>query len=287
MQLQVWLRAARERLQASETPQLDAEVLLAHALACSRTYLHTWPDKELTPEQLNAAEQLLAQRERGVPIAHLLGEREFWSLPLQVNASTLIPRPDTECLVEQALSLPLPPQARVLDLGTGTGAIALALQSERPQWQVVAVDRAADAVALAQRNANNLNLPIDVKQSDWFQAVSGERFDLIVSNPPYIAADDPHLQQGDVRFEPHTALVASAEGFADLGHIIATAPAYLEPKGWLLLEHGWEQGAQCRQALEAEGYVQVQSLPDYANLERVTIGQWNPASEKRSEKDVE
>lgn len=287
MQLQAWLRAARERLQASETPQLDAEVLLAHILACSRTYLHTWPDNELTSEQQHAADHLLQQREHGVPIAHLVGEREFWSLPLQVNDSTLIPRPDTECLVEHALRLPLPAQARVLDLGTGTGAIALALQSERPQWQVVAVDRAADAVALATRNASNLKLAVDVKQSNWFHAVSGQRFDLIVSNPPYIAAHDPHLQQGDVRFEPHTALVAEAEGFADLAYIIATAPAYLAPAGWLLLEHGWEQGEQCRHALQARAYEQVQSLSDYANLERITIGQWNRATEKRSEADGE
>ncbi|WP_309137178.1 peptide chain release factor N(5)-glutamine methyltransferase [Pseudidiomarina homiensis] len=289
MQIQAWLRHARTCIEASQaasaTPQLDAEVLLAHVLSCSRTYLHTWPDKVLDEQQLKSAEGLLQQRATGLPVAHLLGEREFWSLPLQVNASTLIPRPDTECLVEQALQLSLPAQARVLDLGTGTGAIALALKSERPQWQVVAVDKTIDAVKLAEANAARLGLAVEVQQSDWFRNITDQRFDLIVSNPPYIDARDPHLQQGDVRFEPHSALVAGASGFADLATIITTARSYLNGNGWLVLEHGWQQAERCRLALHEAGYGQVQSQRDYANLERITFGQWE--SDKGSETDVE
>lgn len=293
MQIQAWLRHARdsitvsisERDAAHATPQLDAEVILTHVLACSRTFLHTWPEKELEAAQLAAAEHLLQQRLSGVPVAHLLGEREFWSLTLKVNASTLIPRPDTECLVERALQLPLPAQARVLDLGTGTGAIALALKSERPNWQVMAVDKSAAAVTLAQDNAQTLGLDVAIRESDWFSQVGPQRFDLIVSNPPYIDAADPHLQQGDVRFEPHSALVADAEGFADLQAIMNAAPDYLNAGGWLLLEHGWQQAEQCRKALQAAGFTQVQSARDYANLERMSLGQV-PAG-KRSEPDVE
>lgn len=289
MQIQAWLRSARERItagtSASETAQLDAEVLLAHVLKRSRTYLHTWPDKELAPAELEAVEALLQRRTHGIPIAHLVGEREFWSLPLRVNASTLIPRPDTECLVERALQLELPRQAKVLDLGTGTGAIALALKSERPQWQVMAVDKASEAVALARRNAAQLDLQVQIEQSDWFSGVVGEHFDLIISNPPYIDVHDPHLQQGDVRFEPSSALVAQDEGYADLQTIITAAPDHLLNGGWLVLEHGWQQAERCRLLLESAGYRQVQSQRDYANLERMTLGQW--VSDERSEKDVE
>lgn len=208
-------------------------------------------------------------------MAYLIGQREFWSLPLQVNNSTLIPRPDTEVLVETALQLSLPPAARVLDLGTGTGAIALALKSSQPQWQVTAVDRERAAVTLAQHNANSLKLAVAVIQSDWFAALPEQQFDLIVSNPPYIDGDDPHLQQGDVRFEPTTALVAAQQGLADLFHIIDTAPLFLAPAGWLVLEHGWQQGAAVRSQLTRQGYQQVTTVCDYANLERVTIGQWS------------
>lgn len=289
MQIQAWLQQARQRIStganASATAQLDAEVLLAHVLERSRTYLHTWPDKELTEVELEAAEALLQRRTQGTPIAHLLGEREFWSLPLEVNTSTLIPRPDTECLVEQALKLELSEQAKVLDLGTGTGAIALALKNERPHWHVMAVDKSVDAVALARRNAQKLRLQVDIQHSDWFSNIAQQQFDLIVSNPPYIDAEDPHLRQGDVRFEPRSALVAAAQGLADLQQICQAAPAYLKAGGWLLLEHGWQQAERCRELLEAVGYEQVHSLRDYANLERMTLGQW--VVNKRSEMDVE
>lgn len=271
------LRNAQLRLVQSESARLDAEVLLAHVLKQSRSYLHTWPERELSAAQLDVFETLVEAREQGQPIAHLIGEREFWSLPLRVNASTLIPRPDTEVLVETCLHLELPEQARVLDLGTGTGAIALALQSERPDWRLLAVDQAAAAVALARENAERLQLPVAVQQSDWFAQLAPQSFELIVSNPPYIAPDDPHLTLGDVRFEPHSALVSAANGFADLQSIITTAPAYLSVGGWLVLEHGWEQAEGCRQRLVARGFSAVESRRDYANLERITLGRWERA----------
>ena len=202
------------------------------------------------------------------------GEREFWSLPLSVSSATLIPRPDTECLVEQALALlPVTP-CRILDLGTGTGAIALALASERPDCAVVGVDIQADAVALACHNAEKLAIEnVNFLQSSWFDTVSG-RFTLIASNPPYIDANDPHLNEGDVRFEPHSALVAPAEGIASLDEIIRRAPAYLEAGGWLLLEHGWQQADAVQKLLNTAGFSAVMTHKDYGNNDRVTVGQW-------------
>lgn len=274
-QIATALHWAVTQLPHSPTAKLDAEVLLSHVLGVERVYLLTWPERLLSNSEWQTMQALVAQRANGIPVAYLIGQREFWSLPLQVNNSTLIPRPDTEVLVETALQLSLPPAARVLDLGTGTGAIALALKSSQPQWQVTAVDRERAAVTLAQHNANSLKLAVAVIQSDWFAALPEQQFDLIVSNPPYIDGDDPHLQQGDVRFEPTTALVAAQQGLADLFHIIDTAPLFLAPAGWLVLEHGWQQGAAVRSQLTRQGYQQVTTVCDYANLERVTIGQWS------------
>lgn len=274
-QIATALHWAVTQLPHSPTAKLDAEVLLSHVLGVERVYLLTWPERLLSNSEWQTMQALVAQRANGIPVAYLIGQREFWSLPLQVNNSTLIPRPDTEVLVETALQLSLPPAARVLDLGTGTGAIALALKSSQPQWQVTAVDRERAAVTLAQHNANSLKLAVAVIQSDWFAALPEQQFDLIVSNPPYIDGNDPHLQQGDVRFEPTTALVAAQQGLADLFHIIDTAPLFLAPAGWLVLEHGWQQGAAVRSQLTRQGYQQVTTVCDYANLERVTIGQWS------------
>lgn len=275
------LRWAGSQLADSPTAKLDAEVLLAHVLAVERVYLLTWPERAVQPSAWQTFQQLVEQRMTGVPVAHLVGQREFWSLPLRVNASTLIPRPDTEVLVEAALQLSLPAEAHVLDLGTGTGAIALALKSSRPQWQVSAVDRHLDAVLLAQHNAAELGLAIEVFQSDWFAAVTpNQAFHLIVANPPYIDAEDPHLQQGDVRFEPLSALIAEQQGFADLAHIVSTAPKFIQPQGWLVLEHGWQQGEAVRKAMLARGYQEVTTVRDYANLDRVTLGQWSQAHVK-------
>ncbi|MEH8110749.1 peptide chain release factor N(5)-glutamine methyltransferase [Aeromonas veronii] len=265
-------------LAGGESPRADADVLLCHLLGCRRSYLMTWPERELDAAQQATLQGWLVRRLNGEPIAHLVGEREFWSLPLKVSPATLIPRPDTEVLVEQALTrIPQGPCA-VLDLGTGTGAIALALKSERPEVDVWAVDRMADAAALARENSAALGLPIEVRDGSWFEPL-GEpdrdntpRFAVIVSNPPYIDGADPHLEQGDVRFEPRSALVADDAGLADIRHIVAHAPAYLLPDGWLLLEHGWDQGEAVRQLLRDGGYREVATVRDYGDNDRVTLG---------------
>lgn len=265
-----------ERFAASDSPAADADCLLCAVLACTRTWLRTWPERTLTDEQCERLLRLAERREAGEPIAHLLGEREFWSLPLQVSAATLIPRPDTEVLVEQALAhVPVDATGvRVLDLGTGTGAIALALKSERPGVDVWAVDRIAAACELARDNATRLALTIEVRCGSWFEPVLEERFTLIVSNPPYIDEQDPHLEQGDVRFEPRSALVAASAGLADLQHIVTQAPEHLLSGGWLLLEHGWQQGQAVRDLLLQRGFSSVATVRDYGDQERVTLGQW-------------
>lgn len=274
MDYQQWLSQTAARFNQSDSPKRDAEILLSFVTGRARTYLLAFGETPLTAEQLAALEPLAARREQGEPVAYLVGEREFWSLPLSVSSATLIPRPDTECLVEQALAyLPATP-CRILDLGTGTGAIALALASERPDCTVIGVDIKADAVALACHNAQKLAINnVDFLQSSWFDSVSG-RFMLIVSNPPYIDANDPHLNEGDVRYEPHSALVAEAEGVADLAEIIRQSPAYLEVGGWLMLEHGWQQATVVQKLLNKTGFSAVMTYKDYGNNDRVTLGQW-------------
>ncbi|AKM87935.1 MULTISPECIES: peptide chain release factor N(5)-glutamine methyltransferase [Enterobacter] len=275
MEFQHWLRQAASELSASESPKRDAEILLEFVTGKARTYLLAFGETQLSAEQEAQLATLLARRKTGEPVAHLVGEREFWSLPLYVSPATLIPRPDTECLVEQALSR-LPAQAcRILDLGTGTGAIALALASERPDCEVTAVDVMPDAVALAQRNVARLGFPnVTVLQSSWFSALDNRTFGMIVSNPPYIDEHDPHLTQGDVRFEPLTALVAANEGLADIVHIVTTSRQHLLPGGWLLVEHGWTQGDAVRDVFIAAGYRAVETCRDYGGNDRLTLGQW-------------
>lgn len=265
------LRAAE--LPDSPTARLDVELLLAAAIGKSRSYLHTWPERIVSSEAALTFAEYLQRRRSGEPVAYILGQQGFWNLDLEVAPHTLIPRPDTELLVETALELlPLTP-VRVLDLGTGTGAIALALASERGQWQVVAVDRVLEAVALAERNRQRLQLNnVQVRSSHWFDSVAGERFDLIVSNPPYIAAEDPHLVAGDVRFEPSSALVAGADGLDDLRIIISQAPAHLLPSGWLLLEHGYDQAAAVRELLAQHDFEQIESRIDLGGHERISLG---------------
>ncbi len=275
MDFQHWLRHASGELRDSESPKRDAEILLEYVTGKARTYLLAFGETELTAEQEAQLAALLARRKTGEPVAHLVGEREFWSLPLFVSAATLIPRPDTECLVEQALARLSSEACRILDLGTGTGAIALALASERPDCAVTAVDVMPDAVALAQRNVERLALAnVTVLQSSWFSALEKQTFGMIVSNPPYIDEHDPHLSQGDVRFEPLTALVADSEGLADLDHIVTTSRQHLLPGGWLLVEHGWTQGDAVRALFRQTGYTAVETCRDYGGNERLTLGQW-------------
>jgi len=275
LSIEAWLAEARTQLEAgSDSARLDAELLLAHVLQQGRTWLYTWSDRLLSAEQQQAADALLARRLAGEPVAYLLGERDFWSLNLNVNPSTLIPRPDTETLVEWALELPLPANSRMLDLGTGTGAIALALASEQPSWQVSGVDFNADAVALAQANAARNQLArVSFMQSDWYSAVSGD-FDLIVSNPPYIDEDDEHLAQGDVRFEPRSALVADNHGLSDLALIIDRAPGFLRANGWLLLEHGYQQADAVCELLRGRGFAEVSNRRDLGGQPRISGGRW-------------
>ncbi|MFM4961484.1 peptide chain release factor N(5)-glutamine methyltransferase [Aeromonas caviae] len=273
MQIQQARAHIMATLASGESPRADADALLCHLLDCRRSYLMTWPEHELDAAQQATLAGWLARRLNGEPIAHLIGEREFWSLPLKVSPATLIPRPDTEVLVEQALArLPGGPCA-LLDLGTGTGAIALALKSERPDADVWAVDRMPAAAALARTNSAALGLPIEVRDGSWFAPLlDAPRFAMIVSNPPYIDGTDPHLHEGDVRFEPRSALVAEEQGLADIRLIVTQAPAHLVPGGWLLLEHGWDQGEAVRQLLLQQGYVQVETVRDYGDNERVTLG---------------
>ena len=267
---------AQAELPGSDTPRLDAELLLAHVLGKPRSYLFTWPDQPVAEAEAARFSALLARRRSGEPVAYLLGEQGFWTLDLQVSPDTLIPRPDTERLVELALELGPSRSAAVLDLGTGTGAIALALASERPDWQLTGSDRMPGAVALAEQNRARLGLAnVRFLQSDWFAALGAARYDLIVSNPPYIAADDPHLTQGDVRFEPASALVSGADGLDDIRHLVETAPSHLQPGGWLLLEHGWQQAAAVRGLLEQRGFAAVQSWEDLGGHQRVSGGQWH------------
>jgi release factor glutamine methyltransferase len=259
----------------SPTPRLDAELLLAAALGKPRSYLRTWPERELDGEQLTRFQASLQRRRQGEPVAYILGHQGFWSLDLEVAPHTLIPRPDTELLVETALELLPATPLSALDLGTGTGAIALALASERPAWQVTGVDRVEDAVALAERNRQRLQLGnARFLHSYWFSALSGERYGLILSNPPYIRADDQHLDQGDVRFEPSSALVAGRDGLDDIRVIIQAAPAHLLPGGWLLLEHGFDQAEAVRELLVAGGFAEVHSRRDLGGHERISLGRF-------------
>jgi len=260
---------------SGESAKLDAQVLLLHILQKPHSYLFTWPEHELNAEQQQQFNTFCQRRLNGEPVAHITGQREFWSLSLEVNATTLIPRPDTETLVEQALEVAVPATAKVLDLGTGTGAIALALGSEMPNWQITAVDRVSDAVALATRNQQRLAINnVHVKQSNWFSELHGEKFNLIVTNPPYIESSDIHLNQGDVRFEPLSALVADDCGMSDIKQIITQSRDYLLSSGYLLIEHGFEQGEAVRHFFKKMAFVNIKTVKDFGNNDRVTFAQW-------------
>ncbi len=267
-----WLGWAADALSGGDSPRLDAEVLLCELLGCNRAGLVIRADDVLSSEIALRYAALIERRQLGEPVAYLTGRREFWSLELQVSPAVLIPRPDTELLVEWALERLLGVAApRIADLGTGSGAIALALASERPDAAVVAVDQSADALGQAAHNARLLGLErVGFRLGDWLAPLAGESFDLIVSNPPYVAEQDPHLR--DLRFEPRRALTAGADGLADLRRIAAEAPAYLKPGAALLLEHGAEQGEAVRTLLRQCGYSAVETRPDLNGRERGTLG---------------
>ncbi len=277
MTIQALLRAAQARLQDSPSPRLDAEVLLAQTLAVSRSYLYTWPERAVTAAQQAAYETLLQRRVAGVPVAYLTGQREFWSLTLAVTPATLIPRPDTELLVECGLAvLPSDRPVQVLDLGTGSGAIALALALSRPAAWVLGIDNSWDALTVALHNRQQLGVTnLQYLAADWNSAlITAPCFDVILSNPPYLAAADPHLAQGDVRYEPLSALVAGNEGLAALQQIIAGAANQLKNGGWLWLEHGYQQAAAVKKLLAQHGYTSITSQTDLAGQWRVSGGQW-------------
>ena len=267
-----WQKQAQLQLAAvSQTADIEARLCLCHVLNVSSSYLYSYPERELTTTEQAALSTLLTARLQGQPLAYLFGHWHFFDLQFEVSPSTLIPRPDTELLVEQALSLPLPAKAKVLDLGTGTGAIALALAHTKPQWQLTAVDYICEAVQLAGRNRSRLNINnCTVLHSNWFAALAGQRFDLIVSNPPYIDPDDSHLSA--LRYEPITALTAAESGLADIRHIVQQAPQYLQTNGWLYLEHGYDQADAVRQLLQHSGFSQIQSQRDYGGNWRISGG---------------
>lgn len=259
---------------APDSARIEVQCLLQQVLNVNRAYLATHPERRLnTPEQARY-DELLQRRLRGEPVAYLLGEREFFGLMFKVTPATLIPRPETELLVDLALQrIPTDGQNRVLDLGTGSGAIALAIAHERPDAEVLACDASSDPLDVARENARRLGITnTTFIQSNWFQALAEKRFEIIVSNPPYVAAGDPHLAQGDLRFEPTSALVSGGDGLHDIRQIVIQAKNHLVPGGWLLLEHGYDQAAQVRELLQQAGFSEVFSAHDLSGIERASGG---------------
>lgn len=257
-----------------ESPQRVAEILLAHVMGKPREFLKAWPERDVDPAQWEAFLILVERRAHGEPVAYLTGRREFWSLDLHVTTDTLIPRPETERLVELALErTPHDAAWRMLDLGTGSGAIALALASERPRCTVIATDRSAAALQVARENAERLQLlNVECRPGLWYAAVGPEPFDLIVSNPPYIAPGDPHLSRGDLRFEPHIALCAEGNGLNDLRTIVLGASSRLCPGGWLFVEHGYDQQAAVCTLFATAGFENITGEVDLAGVPRIVAG---------------
>jgi len=260
----------------SDSPRLDTEVLLAHSLQKNRTYLATWSDKKLTEQEIYTFNKLLKRRQQGEPIAYITGTREFWSLNLTVNKDTLIPRPETELMVEEILNrYPQTDDVHLLDLGTGSGAIALALASERPNWKITATDQSNAALNIAKQNAKQLGLNnIQFFAGYWFEAIKHEttQFNIIASNPPYIPSANPHLSQGDVRFEPLSALASGDDGLDDIRHICQQAPKFLKAKAMLIIEHGFDQKPQILNIFKDSGYKSIQQIFDMADNPRLCSG---------------
>ncbi len=273
------LREAGRRLApALEHPQLDAELLLAHVLQSRRARVQSHADEERTERERDVYLALVERRARGEPLAYLLGRKEFWSLELSVGPGVLVPRPETELLIERALALRPDPAGHVADLGTGSGAIALALARERPGWRIVATDLSEEALGIARRNVSELAARhIELLAGDWFAPLAGRRFDLVLSNPPYIASSDPLLQSPPLQFEPSIALSAGGDGFGHLRSIIRAAPEHLERGAWLLLEHGAAQGAEVARELLVRGFGHIRSHRDLAGHERMTEARWGEA----------
>ena len=264
----------------SRIDEADAVLLLLHVLERPRAWLYAHRDAVIAPQDAARFVELVSRRAAGEPIAYLVGRRGFWTLDLAVTPDTLIPRPGTELLVEQALARIAPGvPARVADLGTGSGAIALAIASERPLARVVATDRSEAALAVARANASTHGLHgrVEFRAGDWFAPVAGERFDLVASNPPYIADGDPHLGQGDLRHEPASALSSGADGLDAIRVLVASAPVHLVPGGWLLLEHGFDQARAVRSLLRARGFDGVSTVPDLEGRDRVSLGRTSTA----------
>ena len=260
----------------SDEAKFETQLLLQHALKVNRAWLVAHALDALADNLYQAFEMLLKRRLKGEPVAYILGYREFFGLPLKVSADTLIPRPDTETLVESALDkIPSHSSNLVLDLGTGSGAIALAIAKHRPNAQVTALDASQAALAIAIENALNLNIKnVHFELSNWFSALNNQKFDVIVSNPPYIEADDDHLKQGDLRFEPLSALASGVDGFDDLRIIIHNASNYLKRNGWLMLEHGYNQAEYVAELLAKNGFTQISHVKDLSGILRVTIGRY-------------
>lgn len=269
------LAAASALASVSDTPELDAEVLLAHALGSRRSRLQSHADEERSDAERTALQRLVERRATGEPVAYIVGAKEFWSLRLAVSSAVLVPRPETELLVERALKLGATPALRALDLGTGAGPIALALAHERPHWQITATDVSEAALALARTNAVALRQPqVEFLLGSWFEPLGGRSFDRIVSNPPYVAGDDPVLLQAPLCYEPRVALTTEGDALCDLRRIIRAAPAHLARGGWLLLEHGTTQAGEVARELVVRGFRHVRSQRDLAGHERMTEAQW-------------
>jgi release factor glutamine methyltransferase len=266
------LRQAMITLAASPTPRLDAEVLVMHVTGLTRAQLITHAKETLSPEQERSLDDLLARRMRGEPVGYLTGKREFWSMELRITPDVLIPRPETELLVEQAL-LHIPKDAiwTIADLGTGSGAIALAIAKERPRCRIIATDASQAALAVARANAQRLGIQnVEFRQGEWFAPLTGIKFDIIVSNPPYVAGGDPHLAEGDVRFEPRAALVAGPDGLDAIREIANAAHTALKPGGWLLIEHSYDQAGNIAKLLTLSRYSDVGLYRDLSARPRVT-----------------
>ncbi|MET0984794.1 MAG: peptide chain release factor N(5)-glutamine methyltransferase [Steroidobacteraceae bacterium] len=275
MSIDELLRVGRTALANSPTARLDAELLLEHVSELDRAFFRAHGERELPHGAVCAYESVLARRARGEPIAYITGRKEFWSLALEVGPDVLIPRPETELLVERALAqMPEGTSLDVLDVGTGSGAIALALAKERHRARVVATDLSAAALACARKNAQSLQLDIEMLAGDLLAPVQGRHFHIIVSNPPYVAADDPDLAAEVRQYEPDLALFAAHDGLETLRRLVADAPDHLHRQGWLLLEHGWRQAAPVRALLEQRGFSHVRSHADLAGHERVTEALW-------------